>query len=185
MITNFVIDFIKENSNKEFNIIKKVYLYFDKVFSQKPKNFKYFVLSCGPLGFFPIASGTLCSFAFAILGFVINVNYGWVYTFTLSIFALIFGTYFCFKLKNNISKNDPSWVVIDEAAGQLIVSVFSGLNPLTHFIGFLLFRFFDISKLSLIKKSEKIKFGIGIMADDFLAALVTVLILLCLNFFII
>ena len=88
-----------------------------------------------------------------------------------------------FQIKKNISDNDPGWIVIDEAAGQLIVSAFSGLNPLTHFIGFLLFRFFDISKLSLIKKSEKIRFGIGIMADDFLAALVTVLILLCFNLF--
>ena len=183
LIINFVIDFIKENSNKEFDIVKKLNSYFDNEFLKKPKNLKYFILSCGPLGFFPIASGTLCSFVFAIFGYVVNVNYGWVYTFILSILALIFGTYFCFKLKNNISKSDPSWVVIDEAAGQLIVSAFSGLNPLIHFIGFLLFRFFDISKLSLIKKSEKIRFGIGIMADDFLAALVTVLILLCFNLF--
>ena len=34
-----------------------------------------------------------------------------------------------------------------------------------------MFRFFDITKIGLIKKSEKLKGGYGIMADDILAGI--------------
>ena len=189
---NFILDTTRSNKvlqwhpkDNDTNMMTVAYEAWikDNVFIRKQKNLKNFILSCGFIGFFPIASGTLCSFIFAILGYIINVTYDWKLTFTLSIFTLILGTYYCFKLNKNVSKKDPSWVVIDEAAGQLIVSSFAGLNPLMHFIGFILFRFFDITKIGLIKKSENIRFGVGIMADDFLAAWITVLILVCSNFF--
>ena len=90
------------------------------------------------------------------------------------------------NFKYKIHLNDlPSDTSLKNATTIAVDGEFSGLNPLIHLIGFLLFRFFDITKLGLIKKSEKIKFGIGIMADDFLAALATVIILTCFNFFII
>ena len=34
-----------------------------------------------------------------------------------------------------------------------------------------MFRFFDITKIGLIKKAEKLKGGYGIMADDILAGI--------------
>lgn len=184
IIILFVLDFLKQNVDTEYSIIKKIRYYFNNTFKKESKNTRDFFLSCGPIGYFPIASGTLCSFIFAFIGYTINYNYGWIYTFLLFVCILILGTYFCFKLDKNTSNKDPSWVVIDEAAGQLLVSSFAGLNPFIHFTGFLLFRFFDITKLSIIKRSEKIKFGFGIMADDFLAALISILILFCLSFFI-
>jgi phosphatidylglycerophosphatase A len=38
--------------------------------------------------------------------------------------------------------------------------------------GFFLFRFFDIVKLPLIKKSQELPGGWGVMVDDLLAAIV-------------
>ncbi len=189
---NFILDITRSNKvlnwypkDNDTSMMKVAYKAWmkDNIVIKIPKNLKTFVLSCGFIGFFPIASGTFCSFIFAFLGYIINVTYSWKLTFTLSMLTLILGTYFCFKLNKNVSKKDPGWVVIDEAAGQLIVSSFAGLNPLMHFIGFIFFRFFDITKIGLIKKSEKIRFGVGIMADDFLAAWITVLILVCSSFF--
>jgi len=50
-------------------------------------------------------------------------------------------------------------------------------------IGFILFRFFDISKLKPISYMEKIKGGWGIMLDDILAGLMTLIILHLINIY--
>ena len=51
------------------------------------------------------------------------------------------------------------------------------------FIGFLLFRFFDISKLYPVNKVEKIKGSIGVLADDIVAGLMTCIIILLIKQF--
>ena len=50
-------------------------------------------------------------------------------------------------------------------------------------IGFILFRFFDISKLKPISYMEKIQGGLGIMLDDVLAGLLTLIILYSVNYY--
>jgi phosphatidylglycerophosphatase A len=69
-------------------------------------------------------------------------------------------------------KKDPSIVVIDEVAGQMI-ALLSGpfwiqtwWSILTAFI---LFRLFDIWKPYPIRRLEKLEAGLGIMADDVVA----------------
>ena len=71
--------------------------------------------------------------------------------------------------KNN--KKDPNEVVIDEFSGQLIATSVAGISPLLNILAFLLFRFFDIFKPSIIGKSEKLKGATGIMMDDWLSGL--------------
>ena len=76
-------------------------------------------------------------------------------------------------------KNDPREVVADEFAGQAVVFLFSPFLAMgqatgrqilvTAFIGFVLFRLFDISKPWPIRKLEKYPAGWGILADDLLA----------------
>jgi phosphatidylglycerophosphatase A len=43
-------------------------------------------------------------------------------------------------------------------------------------LSFLLFRFFDITKIGLIKKIEKLPGGIGIMGDDIAAGICAFLV---------
>ena len=71
----------------------------------------------------------------------------------------------------------PKEVVIDEFAGQFI-AVLSTISSESIFItflslmlSFLLFRFFDITKIGPIKRFENLPGGIGIMADDIIAGL--------------
>ena len=50
-------------------------------------------------------------------------------------------------------------------------------------LSFLLFRFFDITKLYPVNKAEKISGAIGVLADDIVAGLMTAGIIIFLNIF--
>ena len=72
---------------------------------------------------------------------------------------------------------DPSRVVIDEVAGQLLAVVALPLEAGWMFAAFVAFRLFDVLKPLGIKRLEKIGNGIGIMLDDLAAGLAAGVIL--------
>jgi phosphatidylglycerophosphatase A len=61
---------------------------------------------------------------------------------------------------------DPSFVVIDEVAGQMIAFLAAPVRWKTLLAGFILFRAFDIIKPPPLRWLEKIPGGAGIMLDD-------------------
>lgn len=127
--------------------------------------------TCFGVGFFPLAPGTLTSFIVILLYKLYLHRLNWVYylLFILSVFFV--GVIVSSVYSSEAKKRDPRSIVIDEAIGQLLV-VFR-LSP-TWFLlllGFALFRFFDIVKPFLIKRTEQMPKGWGIMMDDFLAAI--------------
>lgn len=73
-----------------------------------------------------------------------------------------------FEELNNEIKDDPK-VVIDEIAGVFVTFMFINFTPVLLFIGFVLFRIFDIFKPYIIDKVQKFPYGIGVMADDIVA----------------
>lgn len=76
-------------------------------------------------------------------------------------------------------KEDPSEVVIDEVAGQMI-ALLSGPFWIhtwwSVFTAFLLFRAFDIWKPYPIRKLEGLESGLGIMADDLAAGVYALIV---------
>lgn len=72
---------------------------------------------------------------------------------------------------------DPSAVVIDEVAGMMIGLALLPATWQTYLTGFLLFRVLDIFKPWPIHRLEGLSGGVGIMADDLLAGLLTNLLL--------
>jgi phosphatidylglycerophosphatase A len=76
------------------------------------------------------------------------------------------------RVEQALRRKDPSVVVIDEVAGQMI-ALLSGpfwLHTWWSVISaFLLFRLFDIWKPYPIRRLEGLESGLGIMADDVLA----------------
>jgi len=72
---------------------------------------------------------------------------------------------------------DPSVVVIDEVAGQLIAFVAAPVRWQTLLAGFILFRVFDILKPPPLRRLEKIPEGAGIMLDDVGAGLYALLVI--------
>jgi phosphatidylglycerophosphatase A len=75
------------------------------------------------------------------------------------------------KTEEMLGSNDPSVVVIDEAAGFLLTMIFLPFSWAALCLGFILFRFFDILKPFPIKRLERLGHGFGIVLDDLLAGL--------------
>src|SRR5204862_4281903 len=76
-------------------------------------------------------------------------------------------------------KKDPSIVVIDEVAGQMIALLSGPFWMQTWWSvlsAFILFRLFDIWKPYPIRRLEALESGLGIMADDVLAGLYAVIV---------
>ena len=92
------------------------------------------------------------------------------------------------KFSNKFKKKDPREIVIDEFIGQSVPLLFfymvtsfteKDIFYFFAFISFILFRFFDIFKpypISLVDK--KMKSGLGIVLDDILAGLFTLIVIL-------
>jgi phosphatidylglycerophosphatase A len=66
---------------------------------------------------------------------------------------------------------DPQFIVIDEAAGQLVALIAVPFAWKTFLAGFILFRVFDILKPFPIRRLERLPEGTGIVVDDLGAGL--------------
>lgn len=74
-------------------------------------------------------------------------------------------------------KEDPSHVVIDEVAGQLVTLIACPLLWKPLLAGFILFRAFDIAKPFPIRRLENLPEGTGIVVDDLGAGIYGLLVL--------
>lgn len=73
---------------------------------------------------------------------------------------------------------DPGIIVIDEVAGMTLSVLVLPLTPGVLIASFLLFRLFDIVKPFPANVSQSLPGGFGVMADDLIAGLYTLLVLL-------
>jgi phosphatidylglycerophosphatase A len=80
-------------------------------------------------------------------------------------------------------RKDPSHVVIDEVAGQLVTLIGAPVQFAPLLIGFLLFRAFDITKPFPIRSLEKLPEGTGIVVDDLGAGVYACIVLQGLLYF--
>jgi phosphatidylglycerophosphatase A len=74
-------------------------------------------------------------------------------------------------------KKDPSHVVIDEVAGQLVTFIGCPITWKPLLAGFILFRALDIVKPPPIRRLEKLPEGTGIVVDDLGAGIYGLIVL--------
>ena len=117
--------------------------------------------------------GTLASLITLIICFFIPSQF----LLFLAAIILIVSFYSCYLYSENSDIKDPSFIVIDEVIGMMISLLFIQKKIVLYIIAFLLFRFFDIMKPSFINHSQKLKYGIGIVADDFISGVLVILIM--------
>ena len=140
--------------------------------------FQNIILRYFYLGNSKYAPGTIASF-FVLLFFFFIPN-TFIYQSCILFSHILIGFYFCylFSIKKNKDK-DPSFIVIDEVAGMMISLYLVPKYFSAYLLAFILFRFFDIFKpypISLVDK--KMKSGFGIVLDDILAGLFTLIVIL-------
>jgi phosphatidylglycerophosphatase A len=75
------------------------------------------------------------------------------------------------RVARALGKEDPSHVVIDEVAGQMVAFIAVPPNWQCLLAGLILFRVFDILKPFPIRRLEHLPEGMGIMLDDIGAGL--------------
>lgn len=76
-----------------------------------------------------------------------------------------------------IGVEDPSQVVIDEVAGQLIALIAAPLDWKYAVAAFILFRVFDMTKPPPVRNLERLHGGLGIMMDDVAAGALALILL--------
>jgi phosphatidylglycerophosphatase A len=129
-----------------------------------------FVATCGYLGYVPIAPGTLGS----AVGLVVFAAVRWSGSAGLELaviaFLLAIGVWSGNVAERHFGGVDPAPVILDEVAGMLITLALIPVTLPGAIVGFLLFRLLDVIKPWPANRLEALHGGLGVMADDAMAA---------------
>jgi phosphatidylglycerophosphatase A len=126
-------------------------------------------------GFIPFASGTFGSLAALLIYYIPGFSNPPVIIPMLVIFAfygIIIGTKF-----EKVYGKDPAECTIDEVVGMWITLLFVPKTLIISFTGFLIWRLLDIIKPFPARQAEKLNGGLGIMLDDVIAGVYSLIIL--------
>jgi phosphatidylglycerophosphatase A len=122
---------------------------------------------CG-VGYIPFASGTFGSAVGLVVWWLLPATAIVQGLAIVALFAL--GSWSGGVAERHFGRTDPSQVVIDEVMGMLITLFMNPVEWRGAFGGFLLFRLFDVIKPYPSNRLELLHGGIGVMADDGMAA---------------
>jgi phosphatidylglycerophosphatase A len=121
--------------------------------------------TCCYVGYLPAAPGTWGSLLAGILLYLFPFFHN-----PIVILFLVAGGVATAQVARG-NQADPGYVVIDEFAGMLITMAGHAATFRNLFIGFILFRAFDILKPYPVRKLERLPGAYGIIADDVLAGI--------------
>ena len=141
------------------------------------QNIYHFIALGFGSGLFKKGSGTAGSLAaipiFFLLLYLPSLLQ-WLFVITL----FFIGLYSSNKVIDVIDQKDPSFIVIDEIVAVLFLFILIQLNIKFLVFAFILFRVFDIFKPFPVSWAENyFKGGLGIMMDDIIAALLSLLVI--------
>jgi phosphatidylglycerophosphatase A len=132
------------------------------------------------IGFIPGAPGTYASIATTLAYYgVFRLSGRILAELHLSVlgFVIVLGVLASTQVSLCRKEKDPSVVVIDEVAGQLLTFLFLPVHQWNLILGTLYFRVFDVWKPFPARQLESLKGGVGIMADDLMAGVYANLLL--------
>lgn len=129
-----------------------------------------FIATAAYCGYFPFAPGTIGSAA----GLLVYSLVWWSESRVVEV-ALIAGLFAAGVWAGTIAERyfggiDPGQVVVDEVVGMLITLAFIPVGWSGAVAGFVLFRIFDVLKPFPAGRLESLHGGLGVMADDAMAA---------------
>ena len=124
--------------------------------------------------FAPGTMGTLVAIPFSIVLKRLDAPVFWI--LLLLLFAL--GVLICEQVSRKLGVHDHGGIVWDEMVGYWFAVAFVPLQWHWLLAAFVLFRFFDIYKPWPIRQIDrKVSGGFGIMIDDIVAALFSIIVL--------
>jgi phosphatidylglycerophosphatase A len=121
------------------------------------------------IGYIPVAPGTFGS----VVGLAV-----WMMLPSSAIsqgaailFIFVVGSMTGNVAEHYFGRTDPRQVVVDEVMGMMLTLFLNPVGPLGALLGFLLFRAADVIKPYPANRLEKLSGGVGVMADDAMAAI--------------
>jgi len=130
-----------------------------------------FLATCGYVGYVPIAPGTFGSAAGLLLYLVLEHVASAPLTVTVILGLFLVGVWSGTVAERELAGTDPGQVVLDEVVGMLITLAFMRVNLTGALVGFFVFRLLDVVKPWPSRRFESLHGGMGIMADDAMAAI--------------
>jgi phosphatidylglycerophosphatase A len=129
-----------------------------------------FIATVGYCGYFPVAPGTIGSLA----GLAVYAVVRWPNSPIVEV-VVIGGIFAAGVWAGTVAERyfggiDPGPIVIDEVVGMLITLAFVPVGWSGALLGFVLFRIFDVIKPYPAGRFERLHGGLGVMADDAMAA---------------
>jgi phosphatidylglycerophosphatase A len=121
------------------------------------------------VGYVPVASGTFGSAAGLLLWAVLPSSVT-VQAVTI-VLLFVAGSWAGSVAERHFGRTDPGEVVVDEVMGMLLTLFLTGVGWIGAVAGFFLFRVFDIIKPFPARRLERLPGGVGVMADDAMAAI--------------
>jgi phosphatidylglycerophosphatase A len=130
-----------------------------------------FIATFGYIGYAPIAPGTFGSAAG--LAVFYGVRHFGSTSVELGAIVVLFalGIWSGTEAEHHFGGIDPGPVVLDEVVGMLITLALIPVNLTGAIVGFLLFRLLDVVKPWPSARMEHLPGGLGVMADDGMAAI--------------
>ena len=162
---------LKEQVRPDRVLLKKVAL-------KTPSGLLAFGFGSGLSPFAPGTMGTLVAIPFTFVLKSLDTPVFWIVLLLL----FILGVVLCELVSRKLGVHDHGGIVWDEMVGYWLAVAFVPMQWQWLLAAFVLFRFFDIYKPWPIRQIDaRVGGGFGIMIDDVVAALFTVIILAAVN----
>lgn len=129
-----------------------------------------FIATAAYCGYAPIAPGTVGSAAGLVVYLLVWWTQSWMVEVALIVFLFAIGVWSGTIAERYFGGIDPGPVVMDEVVGMLITLAFIPVGWTGALAGFVLFRIFDVIKPYPAGRFERLHGGLGVMADDAMAA---------------
>jgi phosphatidylglycerophosphatase A len=124
--------------------------------------------TCLGVGYVPYAPGTFGSAAGLLFWWFLPNSFAIQLAAIVIVFAV--GSWSGNVAEHHFRASDPPPVVIDEVMGMWITLLLNPVGWQGALIAFLLFRLFDVIKPYPANRLEHLRGGLGVMADDGMAA---------------
>jgi phosphatidylglycerophosphatase A len=127
-------------------------------------------------GYAPVASGTVGSFVTVVAIWLLPLTP--LRILVALVVVTLIGIWSGSRVERALGKKDPGVIVIDEVAGMLLSVILLPPAIPVLLTAFLLFRLFDIWKPFPARESQALTGGMGVMVDDLIAGLYTLVLVL-------
>jgi phosphatidylglycerophosphatase A len=130
-----------------------------------------FIATCGYIGYVPLAPGTFGSLVGLGVFYALRSTGSSAVELGAIVILFIIGIWSGTEAEHHLGGVDPGPVVLDEVVGMLITLALIPVNLTGAIVGFIVFRVLDVFKPWPSARLEALPGGLGVMADDGMAAI--------------